>query len=358
MSAKGSGIRPNDMRTLCASEVPVKLGDSWADKYVLDSVFGVPKAMTLDEIDELVELFKHAARVAHQAGFDGVQLHGAHGFLLSQFLSPYTNRRTDMYGGSPENRMRLLRRLIKEIRQEHPSPFCLSVKLNSADYMAAGEGLQIEEGLSQVQWLMDCGDIDFIEISGGNAEQTSSGLHNSFGKKTMAKAPTRPQKESTRIREAFFTSFCEQVMELRNPHHVPVQLSGGFRSRNGMADAVESGVCDMVGLGRASVLQPELPKEILLNEKIPDEEALAVSHQINGLWFANWFPIKAVGSGFGIQYFYYNMRRLGKGLGSDLEIGVPGVLLATVMETLKAGISTTFMRLLDTVKLYRVSTLR
>jgi len=79
--------------------------------------FGVPKAMTLDEIDELVELFKHAARVAHQAEFDGVKLHGAHGFLLSQFLSLYTNRRTDEYGGSPENRMRLVRRLVKEIER-------------------------------------------------------------------------------------------------------------------------------------------------------------------------------------------------------------------------------------------------
>ncbi|KAK5136432.1 hypothetical protein LTR08_003077 [Meristemomyces frigidus] len=84
--------------------------------------------MTVEEIDNVVELFKHAAHVAH-------------GFLLSQFLSPYTNRRTDDYGGTPEKRMTLLKRLVTEIRAEHSAPFCLGVKLNSADYMEVGQGL-------------------------------------------------------------------------------------------------------------------------------------------------------------------------------------------------------------------------
>jgi hypothetical protein len=202
-----------------------------------------------------------------------------------------------------------------------------------------------------------------VEISGGNAEQKTSGLHNSFGKKTMEKAPVR--KESTRLREAFFTSFAEDVMKLDNPHKVPIQLSGGFRSRNGMADAIESGVCDMIGLGRASVLQPELPKDILLNPAIADDDALAVSHIVKGLWFANWFPIKVVGAGFGvsgqgleavldrhailtcpqIQYFYYNMRRMGKGYQPNLNISVLGVVVANVWESLQAGVFTTLGRL-------------
>jgi len=312
----------------------------------------MPKAMTLDDIEEIVELFKHAARVVRKAGFDGLQLHGAHGFLLSQFLSPHTNRRTDDYGGSPENRMRLLRRLVTEIRAEHPVPFCLSVKLNSADYMDQGQGLQAEEGLGQVKWLIECGMVDFVEISGGNAEQKSSGLHNSFTKKTLDKAPER--KESTRLRESFFTDFAEKAMQLENKHYVPIQLSGGFRSRNGMADAIDNGACHLIGLGRASVLQPELPKEIILNSNIPDDEAFAVSHQLKGLWLSKWFPIKAVGSGFGIQYFYYNMRRLGKGLGSDLHISIPNVLFANVVETLQSGLSTTFWRVFQSFKPYGV----
>jgi 2,4-dienoyl-CoA reductase-like NADH-dependent reductase (Old Yellow Enzyme family) len=127
----------------------------------LDKVLGTPKACTLEDIEEVIDLFKHATRVAAKAGFDGIQLHGAHGFLLSQFLSPHTNRRTDDYGGNPENRMRILRRLVDEIREEHPAPFCLSVKLNSADYMDAGVGLQQDEGLQQVQWLLSSGKVDF-----------------------------------------------------------------------------------------------------------------------------------------------------------------------------------------------------
>lgn len=133
--------------------------------------------MTVEEIDQVVDMFKQGARVAVKAGFKGVQIHGAHGFLVSQFLSPYTNKRTDDYGGTPYKRMALMRRLVTELRELVPKPLCLSVKLNSADYMDAGQGLQMEEGLDQVKWLVECGMVDFVEISGGNAENVSSSLH-------------------------------------------------------------------------------------------------------------------------------------------------------------------------------------
>lgn len=137
MSPAGAGERPPDMRTLCPSEVPVKLGVGWLDKVALDAMLGTPKAMSLQEIDAVVAGWTRGAIVAREAGFAGCQIHGAHGFLLSQFLSPHTNRRTDEYGGTPEKRMRLLQRLIEEIRALCPPPFCLSVKLNSADYMVS-----------------------------------------------------------------------------------------------------------------------------------------------------------------------------------------------------------------------------
>ncbi|KAK3067303.1 hypothetical protein LTS18_001193, partial [Coniosporium uncinatum] len=202
-----------------------------------------------------------------------IQLHGAHGFLLSQFLSPHTNRRTDAYGGSPQNRMKLLRRLVTEIRDTFPPPFCVAVKLNSADYMEQG-GLGQDEALEQVRWLVECGKVDFVEISGGNAEQKHSGLQNSFGKRTMEKAPKR--SSTTRIREAYFTEFAEKVKALGSK--VPIQLSGGFRSRTGMADALAGGECQLIGLGRAAVLEPELPIKVLLNEEYDDDGALAKSH--------------------------------------------------------------------------------
>lgn len=135
MSPAGAGERPRDMRAWCPSEVPVRVGDGWLDRMALDAVFGTPRAMTLEDIDDVVAGWVRGAVVAREAGFAGCQIHGAHGFLLSQFLSPHTNRRTDEYGGTPEKRMRLLQRLVMEIRAVCPPPYCLSVKLNSADYM-------------------------------------------------------------------------------------------------------------------------------------------------------------------------------------------------------------------------------
>ncbi len=297
MSPAGAGIRPKEMRTLCPSEVPVELGDGWLDKLAVDKLLGTPKAMSAEEIDEVVGMFVRGAIVAREAGFAGCQLHGAHGFLLSQFLSPRTNRRTDEYGGTPEKRMKLLKRLVTEIRENCPQPYCLSVKLNSADYMDQGEGLEVEEGLEQVRWLRECGMVDFVEISGGNAEQKRSGLHNSFGKKTISQG--QQMKESTRIREAFYTDFAEKAKAMDSS--VPVQLSGGFRSRTGMADAIYSGACDMIGLGRAAVLEPELPRAVLLNPAYDDKGSVAISHIIRGQWFQRLIPAKVVGSSLGIQ---------------------------------------------------------
>jgi 2,4-dienoyl-CoA reductase-like NADH-dependent reductase (Old Yellow Enzyme family) len=345
MSPAGAGIRPRDMAALCPSSVPVVLGDTWFDKVAQDKLLGTPKAMTLHDIEDVVTMFVRAAIVARNAGFAGSQLHGAHGFLLSQFLSPYTNRRTDEYGGTAEKRLKLLQRLVIEIREVCPRPYCLSVKLNSADYMdkSAG-GLMQEEGLEQVRWLVECGMVDFVEISGGTAESKTSGLHESFDKKTMDKAPTRT--ESTRIREGFFTDFAEKVQALNSP--IPIQLSGGFRSRTGMADAIDSGACQLVGLGRAAVLEPELPRKLLLNPHYDDSLAFGMSHQVRGLWFGKMFPAKIIGGGFGIQFFYYNMRRLGHGMSSDPNVSVPWVVGVGIWEALSSGVMKTMQRIVAT----------
>ncbi|KAM0702079.1 hypothetical protein Q7P35_010989 [Cladosporium inversicolor] len=308
-------------------------------------LLGTPKAMMLQEIDDVVAMFVHAAIVARDAGFAGSQLHAAHGFLLSQFLLPNTNRRTDGYGGTAERHLKLLRRLVIEIREVCPPPYCLSVKLNSADYMDKGAGLEHDEGLEQVRWLVECGMIDFVEISGGTAEAKTSGLHESFHKKTMNKAPTR--SESTRIREGFFTDFAERVQGLNSP--IPIQLSGGFRSRTGMADAIESGVCQLVGLGRAAVLEPELPSKLLLNPDYDDSLTFGMSHQVRGLWFGKMFPAKIIGVSFGIQLFYYNVRRLVRGMSSDPNACVPWVVGVGIWETLSSGVVQTIQRILATL---------
>ncbi|KAL2074101.1 hypothetical protein VTL71DRAFT_7879 [Oculimacula yallundae] len=328
MTPTGAGTRSSNMPALCPSSIPVKLSDKWFEKLVIQSLLGTPKAMTLPEIDQAVEDWKHGARVAKAAGFKGIQLHGAHGFLLSQFLSPHTNRRMDRFGGTPEG--------------QFPAPFCLSVKLNSGDCMEEG-GLTQDEALEQVRWLVTCGMVDFVEISGGNAEQRSSGLHNSFATQSLEKAPKI--KASTRIREAYYTEFAERVVKIEGSK-CHIQLSGGFRSRTGMADAILSGSCDLIGLGRTAVLEPDIPKRLLLNADMTNDEALARPHIVRGQWFSNLTPIKVVGSGLPIQ-FYFNMRRFGNGLSSDPDKSIPGIVWSAIIDQCRSGLGIAFQRILE-----------
>ncbi|KAL5327177.1 hypothetical protein ACEPPN_004869 [Leptodophora sp. 'Broadleaf-Isolate-01'] len=338
MSPTGAGNRPADMPAICPSSVPVKLSDKWLEKLAIQSLLGTPKAMTIPEIDQAVKDWKRGAHLAKAAEFKGIQLHGAHGFFLSQFLSPHTSRRTDDYGGSPERRMKLLKRLVTEIREENPAPFCLSVKLNSGDYMEDG-GLTQDEALEQVRWLITCGMVDFVEISGGNAEQRSSGLHNSFGSQSLRKAP--------KIREAYYTEFAERVFQIEGSK-CPIQLSGGFRSRTGMADAILSGACDLIGLGRTAVLEPDIPKRLLLNTDMTDDEAFARPHIVRGQWFSNLIPVKVVGSGLPIQFFYFNMRRLGNGHSSDHDKSIPGIVWGSIVDACKSRLGVAVQRVLET----------
>ena len=162
-------------------------------------------------------------------------------------------------------------------------------------------------------------------------------------------------RESTRIREAYFNDFAEKVKSINST--VPIQLSGGspwllpsicsllilpsgFRSRTGMADAIHSGVCALIGLGRASVLEPYLPIITLLNPSVADSAAFATPHIVKGQWFSNMIPVKVVGGGMAIQFFYYNMRRLGNGLRCDPDASIPFVVFLGLVETLKSGLTT------------------
>lgn len=116
-----------------------------------------------------------------------------------------------------------------------------------------------------------------------------------------------------------------------------------------MADAIYSHTCDLIGLGRSAILEPELPKKILLNPDFDDEGALAMSHKVRGQWFSNMIPVKVIGGSLAIQFFYYNMRRLGKGLRSDPHMSIPGMLLAEIWETFSTGVTGTLQRVVAAV---------
>jgi 2,4-dienoyl-CoA reductase-like NADH-dependent reductase (Old Yellow Enzyme family) len=206
--------------------------------------FPMPRAMTEEEIRDVISRFAKTAAIAKKAGFTGVQIHGAHGYLVSQFLSPRTNQRTDAWGGTPENRRRFMVEILGSIRTQVGADFPIGIKLNSADFQKGG--FTEEESLDAIRALA-AGGIDMIEISGGTYEAPAM-----TGPKTI--------KESTKKREAYFLEFAEKA-RLASP--VPLLLTGGFRTPQGMDQAIGSGAVDFIGLARSLAVEPDLPSRLL-----------------------------------------------------------------------------------------------
>lgn len=207
--------------------------------------FATPRALTSDEIDEIVQRFATTARIAEAAGFDGVQIHGAHGYLVSQFLSPYTNRRDDAWGGDAERRRRFLLEIVRAVRAAVRPGFAVGVKLNSADFQRGG--FDEAESMAVLEAL-DAEGIDLLEISGGTYESAAM-----FEE-------TVPARDSSRAREAFFLDYAEKA---RARVRTPLMLTGGFRTKAGMDAALASGAIDVVGLARPLAAEPDLPARIL-----------------------------------------------------------------------------------------------
>jgi 2,4-dienoyl-CoA reductase-like NADH-dependent reductase (Old Yellow Enzyme family) len=208
--------------------------------------FETPRAATNAEIEEIIQRFGRSAAIVKKAGFSGVQIHGAHGYLVSQFLSPHTNQRTDEWGGTPEKRRKFVLAVYAEIRRQVGRDFPIGIKLNSADFQKGG--FTEEESMATIQSLVDAG-IDLIEISGGTYEAPA-----------MSGAFNKPQKTSTAAREAYFLEFAEKV---RSVVKTPLMVTGGFRSLSGMNAALQSGALDIVGLARLMAIDPDAPAALL-----------------------------------------------------------------------------------------------
>lgn len=202
--------------------------------------FAVPRAMTEEEIERMIGSFATAARVAKLAGFGGVEIHAAHGYLISQFLSGHTNRRDDAWGGDAVRRSRFLLEVVRAVRTAVGPTFPIGVKLNSADFQRGG--FTIEEAMDVARALEAAG-IDLLEVSGGNYEN-----------------PAMAQRASSQEREAYFLTYAEKI---RSVTSVPILLTGGMRSRAVMEDAIGSGAIDVVGLARPMTHAPELPRQLL-----------------------------------------------------------------------------------------------
>jgi len=229
--------------TIAPSDVPFRED--------MQSMFGTPREATSEEIDDIIRRFGHSAAICKEAGFSGVQIHGAHGYLVSQFLSPHHNRRTDAWGGTPEKRRRFVLAVYQEIRRQVGPDFPVAIKLNSADFQRGG--FTEDESLAAMKALVDAG-VDLIEISGGTYEAPA-----------MSGA-AEAQKASTRAREAYFLEFAEKV---RSSLSVPLMVTGGFRSVAGMNAALASGALDVVGLARLLAIDPDAPRALLQGQDSP-----------------------------------------------------------------------------------------
>jgi len=210
----------------------------------LQAFFAPPRALTEDEIVALIQRFARSAGIVKRAGFSGVQIHAAHGYLISQFLSPLTNQRSDQWGGSAQNRRRFVLEVYRAMRAEVGAAFPIGIKLNSADFQRGG--FSEDESLAVIQALHDEG-IDLVELSGGTYE-------------APAMSDQKRHRASTLAREAYFLEFAEKV---RAAVPVPLMVTGGFRSLGGMATALSSGAMDLIGLARGLAIEPDLPQRLL-----------------------------------------------------------------------------------------------
>ncbi len=273
----------------------------------LEASFATPRALEQPEIEALIQRYAKTAGLAQRAGFDGVQIHGAHGYLVSQFLSPHHNRRTDDWGGSPENRRRFVMEVYRAVRQAVGPDFPVSIKMNSADFQKGGfEG---EEAYDLIAALSDEG-VDLIEISGGNYESPAmTGARQSSGE-----------------REAYFLDFAT---EARKRTDVPLAVTGGFRSVAAMEAALASGATDFVGIARALTLDPELPQHAAADPNYSRD----VGRPSTGIRKLDIMFMLA------ITYYETQIRRMGQGKDPDPRMSAWRTVLANAWALGKAAFS-------------------
>lgn len=228
-------------------QMPAALGQqTWAPSPVaLDlgrysNRFAIPKEMTVADIAEVTDRFTRAARLARDAGFDGVEIHAAHGYLLSQFLSPLSNRRTDGWGGSLENRARLLIDIVRKVRAAVSRQFTVAVKLNSADFQRGG--FDADDAAAVVRMLNELA-VDVVELSGGSYEAPA--MQGQAG------------DDRTLSREAYFLEFAGEISDVAQ---MPLMLTGGIRRRAVAEQVIERGL-SIVGIATALAIDPALPRE-------------------------------------------------------------------------------------------------
>ena len=266
---------------------PVKLG-------LPGGQFGGPVALTEPEIAELIRRFAQAAATCQEGHFDGVQVHAAHGYLISQFLSPRSNQRSDQWGGSLENRARFLLEVVRATRAAVKPGFAVTVKLNSADFQRGG--FAFEDSLQVAQWLEAEG-VDLIEISGGTYEQPRL-----LGIEGMEPVEQPGVAASTLAREAYFVDFAQAM---KASLKVPLMVTGGFRTRAAMEEALRRNAAEVIGLGRPLCAQPDGAARLLAGaDRLPTAEKGLALFPSALSFLTRIKALRAIDS-FAAQYWFY-----------------------------------------------------
>lgn len=261
-------------QTVAPSAVPLGNG--------LNKLFSTPRALATNEVEELIQKFVTSAKVAKEAGFSGVQIHAAHGYLISQFLSPHDNRRTDKYGGSLENRMRFLKEIYLGMREELGKDFNIGIKINSTDFKE--DGLTEEDSLKTIIELADLG-LDFVEISGGTYER-----------------PAMMGATSKSTNQVFFAEYSKK---LKQKIEIPVVVTGGIRSINAINTLLNDNTTDFIGIARPLTIDPNIPNKI----KQGTYTIVETTHVSTGVKKLD----KIFGSLLGIVYYQVLMQNIAKG---------------------------------------------
>jgi len=256
--------------------------------------FGMPVPLEKAEIEDIILRFATAAKAVVNAGFTGVQIHAAHGYLVSQFLSPRSNQRTDEYGGDLKNRARFLMSIVKTVRIALGPSVPVAVKLNSADFQKGG--FDFDDSLQVVQWLEEAG-VDLVEISGGTYEQPKL-----LGIDGLEKEEEQTVARSTSMREAYFVDFAKAMQKYVT---IPLMVTGGFRQRAVMEKALSDDSADVIGLGRPMCVDTDAPKQLLEG----CEELTRFEDQLQLLpnWLSFLTKINMIRSmsAFATQFWYY-----------------------------------------------------
>ena len=232
----------------------VSASDSQLDmgSETLSNLFAPARAMTDGEIRGMIRRFGETALAAQACGFDGVEVHAAHGYLLAQFLSPLTNRRDDEWGGPLENRARFLLEIVRTIRDRVGPDFVIGVKLNSADFQKGG--FDVDDATQVVQWLGG-EPVDFVEISGGTYESAAM----------MGDSQDGRISQSTVEREAYFLEFAKDIAAASK---MPLMVTGGITRRDTADRVIATEGVDLVGIARGLIITPDLPNRWKAGDEI------------------------------------------------------------------------------------------